>query len=44
MSTGPHTPPPPPSPGRLRDALLLGLAQSAILVGLIILTAGVPTW
>ena len=43
MSTGPHTPPP-PSPGRLRDVLLIGLAQSAILVGLIILTAGVPTW
>ena len=29
---------------KLRDAFVLGLAQNAILVGLIILTAGVPTW
>lgn len=30
--------------GKFRDALLVGLAQNAILTGLIILTAGVPTW
>lgn len=46
---GPHTPPPPPGPGRptqgkAREALVLGLAQNAILVGLVILAAGVPTW
>lgn len=27
-----------------RDALIVGLAQNAILVGLVILAAGVPTW
>ena len=27
-----------------RDAFVIGLAQNAILVGLFILAAGVPTW
>ena len=30
--------------GKVRDAFVVGLAQNAILVGLIILAAGVPTW
>jgi len=29
---------------KFRDALVVGLAQNAILAGLIILAAGVPTW
>ena len=29
---------------KFRDTLALGFAQNAILVGLIILAAGVPTW
>ena len=29
---------------KARDAFVIALAQNAILVGLIILAAGVPTW
>lgn len=29
---------------KVRDAIVLGLAQNTILTGLIILAAGVPTW
>lgn len=29
---------------KTRDAIILGFAQNAILAGLIILAAGVPTW
>ena len=29
---------------KFRDALVVGLAQNAILAGLVLIAAGVPTW
>lgn len=46
----PPRPDRPPTPNRPKgaamtlDAIVLGFAQNAILAGLIIITAGVPTW